>query len=231
MNHPLVRRAAALALSSTLLFTGAVFAADSGSASSNDHGHEHAQGHHHHPQTEEEKKISSGYFEDDQVKERPLSNWEGHWQSVYPYMTDGTLDPVMEKKAKTGDKTAAEYKAYYETGYKTDVDWISIEGNDVTFYKQRQPSKATYESDGFEILTYEKGNRGVRYIFKKTSGDDAAPDYFQFSDHTIAPRKAGHFHLYFGDDRAALLEEVTNWPTYYPFAMNKDQIVEEMLAH
>lgn len=226
-----IQRTAALALSSVLVLTSVAVAADkAGPASSQEQGHEHAHGHHH-PQTEEEKKIYAGYFEDDQVKPRPLSDWEGHWQSIYPYLTDGTLDPVMEKKAEKGDKTAAEYKAYYDTGYKTDVDWISIEGNEVTFYKQRQPSKATYASDGLEILTYEKGNRGVRFIFTKTSGDDAAPDYFQFSDHSIAPQKAGHFHLYFGDDRAALLKEVTNWPTYYPFALDKDGIVEEMLAH
>ncbi len=34
-----------------------------------------------------------------------------------------------------------------------------------------------------------------------------------------------------GDDRAALLEEVTNWPTYYPADMTPAQIVDEMLAH
>ncbi|WP_312797127.1 metal-binding protein ZinT [Tianweitania sp.] len=229
MHNTLIQRAAALALSSTLLFTGAVFAADK-AAPETAQSQEHAHGHHH-PQTEEEKKIYAGIFEDDQVKPRLLSDWEGHWQSVYPYLTDGTLDPVMAKKAEKGDKTAAEYKEEYEVGYKTDVDWISIEGDQVTFYKQRQPSKATYASDGLEILTYPKGNRGVRFIFKKISGDDAAPDYFQFSDHTIAPQKAGHFHLYFGDDRAALLKEITNFPTYYPFALNKDEIVEEMLAH
>lgn len=32
-------------------------------------------------------------------------------------------------------------------------------------------------------------------------------------------------------DRAALLEEVTNWPTYYPAALTADEIVAEMLAH
>ncbi|MEQ8922811.1 MAG: ZinT/AdcA family metal-binding protein, partial [Roseovarius sp.] len=30
---------------------------------------------------------------------------------------------------------------------------------------------------------------------------------------------------------AALLEEVTNWPTYYPADLSVDQIVEEMTAH
>jgi len=229
MPKPKTRHAAALALSSVLFLTGAATSQDKPSATSTG-AHSHAHGHHH-PQTEEEKKIYAGYFEDGQVKPRPLSDWEGHWQSVYPYLTDGTLDPVMAKKAEAGDKSAAEYRAEYEVGYKTDVDWISIEGDTVTFYQQRKPMKATYTSDGYEIITYKKGNRGVRFIFKKTGGDDAAPDFFQFSDHTIAPQKAGHYHLYFGDDRAALLKEVTNWPTYYPFSLDAEGILEEMLAH
>lgn len=45
---------------------------------------------------------------------------------------------------------------------------------------------------GDEVLTFAKGN------------------------HRIYPTEAEHFHLYWGDDRAALLVEVVNWPTYYP---------------
>ena len=86
-------------------------------------------------------------------------------------------------------------------------------------------------TDGHEILTYEKGNRGVRYIFRKSAGDDAAPQFIQFSDHKIAPDKADHYHIYWGNDRATLLKEVTNWPTYYPAGLTGEQIVEELLAH
>jgi len=71
----------------------------------------------------------------------------------------------------------------------------------------------------------------VRYIFEKTDGDAAAPAYIQFSDHRISPASADHYHLYWGNDRAALLKEVTNWPTYYPASMDGDAIVHEMLAH
>ncbi|MNE73726.1 Metal-binding protein ZinT precursor [compost metagenome] len=137
----------------------------------------------------------------------------------------------MAEKAAHGDKTAAEYRAYYEIGYKTDVNRITIKGDNVAFYKEGKPTQGTYVSDGQEILTYKKGNRGVRYIFKKTGGDADAPQFIQFSDHTIAPKKAGHYHLYWGNDRKALLDEVTNWPTYYPFQMDGPEIVEEMAAH
>jgi len=175
--------------------------------------------------------IYKGYFEDSQIQDRALSDWEGDWQSVYPYLRDGTLDPVMAHKAESGEQSAEEYKAYYEIGYKTDVERITIEGDIVTFFRNGKPLKARYASDGRETLTYKKGNRGVRFIFKKVEGDADAPDYFQFSDHKIAPAKADHYHLYFGNDRAALLKEVTNWPTYYPSYLNAQKIVEEMMAH
>ena len=186
-----------------------------------DHGHDHA------PQSQ----VHKGYFEDAQVADRPLSDWQGDWQSVYPLLLDGTLDPVMAHKAEHGDKTAAEYRAYYDTGYRTDVERIEIHGDTVRFYSGDTVATGEYVADGHEILTYAKGNRGVRFIFRKVSGDAAAPGWFQFSDHKIAPEKADHYHIYMGDDRAKLLEELTNWPTYYPAALTPAQIVAEMQAH
>ena len=153
------------------------------------------------------------------------------WLGVIALSADGTLDPVMAHKAEHGDKTAEEYRAYYNTGYATDVDAISFDGQTVTFTANGESYGGEYVSDGYEILNYKKGNRGVRYIFKKDSGDDAAPDFIQFSDHHIAPETVGHYHLYWGDDRAKVLEELTNWPTYYPADLSGEDILHEMLAH
>lgn len=193
--------------------------------------HEHGEDHDHAGHSHGDPKTYAGYFEDAQVKDRPLSDYAGDWQSVYPFLQDGTLDPVWSHKAEKGSMSAAEYRAEYEVGYKTDVDRITIEGDVVSFYKDGKPTKGSYAYDGKETLTYKKGNRGVRFIFKKTEGDAAAPQFIQFSDHGIAPKKADHYHLYWGNDRAALLEEVTNWPTYYPSSMDAKRIVSEMKAH
>lgn len=191
--------------------------------------HDHAHGHSHDHSKDD---IYKGYFDDAQIKARTLADWAGDWQSVYPLLADGTLDPVMAKKAEKGDKTAAEYRAYYETGYKTDVTRVQIEGDRVTFHRPDGAVSATYADDGHEVLTYAKGNRGVRYSFKKVAGDDAAaPGFIQFSDHKIAPEAADHYHLYWGDDRAKVLAELTNWPTYYPAALTAQQVLDEMLAH
>ncbi|WP_238371574.1 metal-binding protein ZinT [Heliomarina baculiformis] len=189
------------------------------------HTHDHAHSHDHDPD------IYKGYFDDDQIEDRALSDWSGDWQSVFPLLQDGTLDKVMTHKAEHGGKSADEYKAYYSVGYETDVDRIEIKGDTVVFHRGDEVVTGVYESDGYEILTYKKGNRGVRFIFEKTTGDEAAPGYIQFSDHRVAPAKADHYHLYWGDDRAALLEEVTNWPTYYPSARDGEEIAAEMMAH
>jgi len=182
-------------------------------------------------QSQANNDIYNGYFEDDQIKARSLSDWENDWQSVYPLLVEGTLDPVLAQKAEKGDKGIEEYRAYYETGYKTDVERIVIDGDSVSFYRDGKPTEAHYQSDGHEVLTYKKGNRGVRYIFKKVGGDESAPLFIQFSDHGIAPTKAAHYHLYWGNDRAALLEQLTNWPTYYPSSLSGNDVVHEMMAH
>ncbi|MDZ7928060.1 MAG: metal-binding protein ZinT [Agrobacterium sp.] len=227
MQKTITRVGGALVIGSMLLTTAPALAAGNDKTSAaHSHSHDHSHG-----QSEAEKQIYKGYFEDAQVKPRTLSDWEGDWQSVYPYLLNGSLDPVMAEKAAHGDKTAEEYRAYYAIGYKTDVNRIVIKGDKVSFYREAKPVEATYADDGYEILTYKKGNRGVRYIFRKTGGDEKAPQFIQFSDHTIEPTKAGHYHLYWGNDRKGLLDEVTNWPTYYPFMMDGPEIVKEMAAH
>lgn len=194
---------------------------------SDDHAHDHTHSHDHGT----DARIYQGYFEDAQVADRPLSDWAGDWQSVFPLLQAGALDGVMAHKAEHGDKTADQYRAYYETGYRTDVDRIEITGDHVTFHSAKGAVSGQYASDGYEILTYAKGNRGVRFVFAKVSGDAGAPGFIQFSDHKIAPDAADHYHLYWGDDRAKLLGDVTNWPTYYPAKLTAGQIAEEMSAH
>ena len=79
-------------------------------------------------QAEEGHHHGYSHFADSDVQDRTLSDWSGSWQSVYPYLKNGTLDKVMERKAESGDKTAEEYHTYYETGYKSDVEKIKIDG-------------------------------------------------------------------------------------------------------
>ncbi|WP_157017440.1 ZinT family metal-binding protein [Mesorhizobium xinjiangense] len=233
MQTAITKCVGALAIVSTLLLAAQAQAQANQSAkdtSAHDH-HSHGDDKAHEHSHGSDDAIYKGHFEDSQIEARALSDWQGDWQSVYPYLEDGTLDPVMAQKAEHGDKSAEEYRAYYTTGYRTQVDRIVISGDRVTFHEDGGFVEGRYASDGYEILTYEAGNRGVRYVFKKTEGDDEAPGFIQFSDHRIAPAQADHYHLYWGNDRAALLKEVTNWPTYYPSSLSGDEIASEMTAH
>lgn len=191
-----------------------------------------AHGHHGKPLSAAEQKASEGIFDDRAVEDRPLSNWEGIWQSVDGYLQDGSLDPVMEKKASQGGKTAAEYRAYYQRGYATNVETLGIENNVIEFHTGKQTYSCRYKYDGYKILTYASGKKGVRYLFTCTDKQSAAPQYVQFSDHIIAPRQSQHFHIYMGNtSHETLLKEMDNWPTFYPYNMTKQQVIDDMLHH
>ncbi|WP_392565095.1 ZinT/AdcA family metal-binding protein [Utexia brackfieldae] len=200
------------------------------SAHSHGHNHDHA---HHHEMTEQERQIFAGYFSNAEVKDRPLSDWQGNWQSVYSYLLAGDLDAVLAAKAASdGTKTFAGFKDYYEKGYATNIDLISIEGDEIYFFAKDKMSSCRYTYEGYKILDYQAGNRGVRYLFQCRDPASSAPKYVQFSDHGIAPAPSFHFHLYLGNESQVELEnEVTNWPTFYPLSYDKADIVEEMLAH
>ena len=182
----------------------------------------------------EEKTVHNGYFKDSDITERALSNWAGEWQSVYPFVLDGTMDQVFDYKAKLNqDKSAKAYKDYYTSGYKTDIAKISIVDNYITYTDTSGKSfSSAYEASGHHILTYEKGNRGVRYCFEAKNPESGAFKYIQFSDHNISDVKAEHFHLYFGNEsHEKLYTELENWPTYYRDSLSGKEIAQDMMAH
>ena len=197
--------------------------------------HAFAHDHHSHgkPLTEVEKKAADGEFNDSDVKDRNLTDWDGMWQSLYPYLQSGDLDPVFKKKAeKDKSKSFDEIKAYYRKGYATDIDTIGIENGVMEFHSGDKVTSCKYDYAGHKILTYTSGKKGVRYLFECKDASSKAPKYVQFSDHIIAPRTSAHFHIFMGStSQEALLEEMDNWPTYYPYQLKKEQVVDEMLHH
>lgn len=191
--------------------------------------HDH---HHGKPLSAMERKASEGIFDDKDVKDRPLSDWDGIWQSLNPLLLNGDLDPVLKQKAQHGDKTEAEYRAYYTKGYATHIDTIGIENNVIEFHTGKKMNSCRYDYTGYKILTYASGKKGVRYLFECKDASSKAPKFVQFSDHIIAPRQSLHFHIFMGNtSQQALLKEMDNWPTFYPYNLSKAQIVEEMLHH
>lgn len=169
-------------------------------------------------------------FEDADVKDRTLSEWNGSWQSTYPLLLDGSLDEVWEHKAEDDDSmTAEDYKKKYTTAYETEAVTININAPEIEYVTAEKSIKAEYDYSGFYIRTKDDGSKQVRYKFEKKSGDESAAKYIVFSDHNIEPSEPEHFHLYSGNDGFdALVEEGTHFPTYYPTSMSADDIVEEM---
>lgn len=102
----------------------------------------------------------------------------------------------------------------------------------MTFYKNGEGKTGEYEYHGYEILTYESGKKGVRYLFDLVGETVDVPKHVQFSDHGIYPTKAEHYHIYLGDEEHdVLLNELDNWPTYYFSNLSGEEIAEEMNAH
>ena len=223
MHNTSIRRAGVLALSAVIL---AASACASAKDDHDDHDHEHARG------EDENNQASPGHFEDDQVKSRPLSDWRGDWQSLYPFLLDGTFEEFLVYHAENGDMSVEEYREYFTAGFSTDVDRIVVKGTRITFETRDTSFSGNYVDDGYEILPSRSGNtRGVRYVFRKSAGDSEAPGFIQFSDHLIAPQKSDHFHIFMGDDRAALLIKGPNWPTYFPSSMSGKEVADAMTAH
>ncbi|WP_392553630.1 ZinT/AdcA family metal-binding protein [Orbus wheelerorum] len=188
---------------------------------------------HNHVISEKTLRISEGIFDDNEVKDRPLSDWQGTWQSLNDYLIAGDLDLVILAKAKKDPtKNFANYKQYYQKGYATDVLFIGIEGEQIDFHKKESEVSCKYHYDGYKILHYTAGNKGVRYLFSCQEKGSNAPKYVQLSDHIIEATPSAHFHIYMGNEsHEKLLTEMDNWPTYYPLSQNKNDIISEMLHH
>jgi Zn/Cd-binding protein ZinT len=169
---------------------------------------------HGHQMTAAEQQAANGVFEDKDVEDRALSDWDGVWQSVYPFLLDGSLDPVFKKKAEKDEhQSFDQVKAYYRTGYATDVDSVGIENNVMEFHKGNVTSRCHYSYSGYKILTYASGKKGfatcssVRMLAVKrrslsssaTISSGRKPPRTSISLWAIPPR--------------ALLKEMDNWPT------------------
>jgi zinc transport system substrate-binding protein len=169
------------------------------------------------------------------VKDRALSDWEGDWQSVYPHLLDGTLDPVWEHRAEEGDKTAREYFEEARAHYVTDVDRVVITADSMSFYIGGVPATARYAYRGTGVISEDDGALWVRYKFEALGNPPrGAPRYIMFSDHLHAPAKTEHFHIYASDrsfDEIMADENPVNYPTYYASALAKDELVAEMIGH
>ena len=186
-------------------------------------GHEHDHDH--------SKEVST--FEDNQVKDRTLSDWSGDWQSAYPFALDGTLDEAFAAMAESGEMTAEEYKAYYQAGYKTDITNVKIDGDHITFtYAGGKEVGSDYKYVGYYIQNWSTGTKAAMYRFEAVDQTSGAPRYIEFNDHMIEPAAAEHFHLRMSNESFdAIVDPENSWPTFFPADMTGEEICEHMEGH
>ncbi|MBR0530714.1 MAG: ZinT/AdcA family metal-binding protein [Ruminococcus sp.] len=185
--------------------------------------HEHEHDH--------SKEVST--FEDDEVKDRSLSDWAGEWQSAYPLVLDGSLDEAWEHKSEDGSMTAEEYKDYYTIGYKTDISSVKIDGDNITFtYDDGKTVSSDYEYTGYFIQNWSTGTKAAMYRFEAVDKESGAPVYIEFNDHMIEPEKAEHFHLRMSNESYdAIVDPEGNWPTFFDAALTPDEVCDEVIGH
>ncbi|MCR5123690.1 MAG: ZinT/AdcA family metal-binding protein [Treponema sp.] len=190
-----------------------------------DHGHDGDHDEHH------AKEVST--FDDHEVKNRNLSDWEGEWQSAYPLVLDGSLDEAWEEKAKSGKKTAEGYKEYYKKGYKTDLAYITIKGDKITYkFDDGKTVSSKYKSNGVYIQNWSTGTKAAMYRFEAVDKKSGAPVYIEFNDHTIEPNKAEHFHFRMSNESYdAIVDPENLFPTYYPAKLSPKEVCEEIAGH
>ena len=76
------------------------------------------------------------------------------------------------------------------------------------FVQGGQSKKFTYKYVGKKILTYKKGNRGVRSSLKPQMQTLDSSSMFSLVTTISPPVKAEHFHIFFGStSQEALFEE------------------------
>lgn len=197
-----------------------------------EHGHdEHGHEHHHDAHGHHGKEVST--FDDHDVKDRNLSDWAGEWQSPYPLVLNGSLDEAWEEKAEDGKKTAAEYKEYYKTGYKTDIASVSIKGDKITYkYDNGKSVSAKYKYVGYFIQVWSGGTKAAMYRFENKDKKSAAPKFIEINDHMIESAPAAHFHLRMSNTSFDAIEDPEKyWPTFFPASMTAHEIGEHLSGH
>ena len=177
------------------------------------------------------KEVST--FEDDQVQDRALSDWAGDWQSAYPFALDGTLDEAFAAMAESGKMTADEYKTYYQTGYKSDIQDIKINGDHIAFtYDDGKTVESDYRYVGYYIQNWSTGTKAAMYRFEAVDQGSGAPIYIEFNDHMIESAAVEHFHLRMSDESFdAIVDPENSWPTFFPADMTGEEICEHLIGH
>ena len=160
------------------------------------------------------------------VKDRPMSDFAGAWESMVPLIIDGSLDEYIRKTAEAAGATFEDYKALAPQMVATDYENITISGGMLT----AGGASANYAYKGYEIIESEHGS-SVWYKYESDTPNNL-PKYLMFNDHQIAsgaePEKIPHIHMKYGNDGFDALYESQVSPFYFAAGFTHEEIGEFM---
>ncbi len=185
-------------------------------------------------QEEEHEHSHDEEIKESDIEDRELSDFDGEWKSLYPYLINGDLDEYCEHKAEDDDDEATTKKTFFEkykASWQCDVENITIDGSEITFkYTDGKTVTGNYTYSGFTTINDDDGKiKSVRYQFK--TDDNNAPKFVQFNDHGHEPGKAEHFHIYFGNESFAALTDSETNPFFVKNELSTEEILDELMGH
>lgn len=185
---------------------------------------------------EHEHEHEHEEIHEDDITERPLSDFEGDFQSVLPYFEDGSLDSYIDEQAKENEKTFDETKQEFIQKRQTDYKNISIHENTVTFQTDSDKIVATYSPLSYKVVKDDDGDiTSVWYAYTLDAKSENAPKNLIFNDHHINDEheeEVPHFHIRYGNDSVDELVENNDWtPTYYAASASADDILHALTEH
>lgn len=173
---------------------------------------------------------------DGTVEARPLTEWTGEWQSMYPYVADNSLSAFIKHKAAELGKTVEETKTQYLALYNGSYNSLKFEGNVVSFKSSAGTVSSTYSYQEYRTATTANGIVAW-YIYKNSAASSEAPKYISVNDHFTAIGAADeeafpHFHMRYGDSIEAVTNPPAPWaPTFFKSGTTAEQMADVMIAH
>lgn len=206
------------------------------------------KGHHHHHHGEDhdhdhdhDKKDEHGHDHDHDsftkadVENRDLSQFDGAWQSIRPYVEDGTLDAWVKASAEKKEKNVSDMKADLLKKFSTEYPNLTIKGNEVSVQKDgKTVATGKYKSAGF-LFKEGEHHPHVWYQYEIESPVNGLPKYIMINDHGYKVVKEkpdaheAHIHLLCSNEGFEQALATGTSPFYVSATLKKDD-VQKMFA-
>ncbi|GHU68035.1 hypothetical protein FACS1894184_09080 [Clostridia bacterium] len=153
-------------------------------------------------------------FDPASVKDRPMTDFDGNWKTILPYVMNGQLNDYIQKRADSSEVSFEEMLETTKYRLRSDFDVFSVRNGVVTI----NGISALYTYAGFRTT-----DTSAWYSLKLADGTPGMPIYIAFNDHSTGNAEdahdhdsdsVAHTHFRYGDDLDALMA-ATDWSTFY----------------